>query len=80
MARLVGANKRFIEETIPHISSIMVAEIDDLLGWAEVIVLGQPDRKYIDAIAKSAKPEHHVIDLVGNLDPESIVCSYEGAL
>src|SRR5438034_3434425 len=39
-ARLVGANRRYIEEEIPHIASLMCANVQALLAHAEVLVIG----------------------------------------
>src|SRR5262249_55764444 len=38
IARLVGANRRFIEEEIPHIASLMCESVDALLAHAEILV------------------------------------------
>ena len=40
IARLVGANRRYIEEEIPHIASLMCDEVEALLAHAEVLVVG----------------------------------------
>jgi GDP-mannose 6-dehydrogenase len=39
-ARLIGANRRFIEERIPHLASLMVDAEESLITHAEVVVLG----------------------------------------
>lgn len=80
LARLVGANKRFIEEVIPHISRILVPDMVEMLSWADVIVIGRPDKELVDAVIAIATSEQHIIDLVGGLDPQSVESSYEGML
>jgi GDP-mannose 6-dehydrogenase len=40
LARLVGTNRSYIEEQIPHIASLMCDSLEQLLGHAEVLVLG----------------------------------------
>ena len=80
LARVVGANKRFIEETIPHISKIMVPDLIELISWADVIVIGQLDSQFVDALIANTTSEQHIIDLVDGLDPTAVGCSYEGAL
>jgi GDP-mannose 6-dehydrogenase len=80
LARLVGANKRFIEEVIPHISRILVPDIIEMLSWADVIVIGRPDKELVDAVIANATSEQHVIDMVGGLDPRSAESSYERML
>lgn len=80
LARLVGANKRFIEEVIPHISRILVSNLVEMLSWADVIVIGRPDKELIDAVTANATSDQHIIDLVGGFDSSSVESSYEGML
>ena len=44
IARLVGANRRFIEEEIPHISALMCDDVEALIAHAEVLVVGRRGR------------------------------------
>jgi len=62
MARLVGANRRYIEEEIPHIASLMCASAEALLAHAEVIVIGNACEDATEVLA-AAQPEHLTIDL-----------------
>jgi GDP-mannose 6-dehydrogenase len=52
IAKLVGANRRYITEEIPHISSLMVDSIHALVAHADVLVIGSDDRE-----------AHHLLDL-----------------
>jgi GDP-mannose 6-dehydrogenase len=62
VARLLGANRRYIEEQIPHIASLMCDDVDELLAHAEVLVLGNGGRQAADVLARAG--EHHaVVDL-----------------
>ncbi len=38
---IYGANRNFILETIPHIGRLLVTNIDQVLGWADQLVLAQ---------------------------------------
>src|SRR5713101_6255244 len=40
LAKLVGANKEYIERQIPHLSSLLSDTIDDVINASEVIVVG----------------------------------------
>ena len=44
IARLVGANRRYIEEEIPHIASLMCDDVEALVDHAEVLVIGSRGR------------------------------------
>jgi len=62
IARLVGANRRYIEEEIPHISSLMCDDLESLLAHAEVLVIGNADEQAARALA-GVRPGCVVIDL-----------------
>jgi GDP-mannose 6-dehydrogenase len=62
VARLVGANRRFIEEEIPHVAALMCDSLDALLAHAEVIVLGASDPD-AGAALQAAGPDQVVVDL-----------------
>jgi GDP-mannose 6-dehydrogenase len=40
LAKLMGANKEYIEKQIPHLSSLLCTTIDEVLDRSEVIVVG----------------------------------------
>jgi GDP-mannose 6-dehydrogenase len=62
IARLGGANRRYIEEGIPHIASLMCETTDVLLAHAEVLVVAHADEQARGALA-AARPDQLVIDL-----------------
>jgi GDP-mannose 6-dehydrogenase len=62
LARLSGANRRFIEEEIPHIASLMCADLASLLAHAEVLVIGHAGRDAVQSLS-TLRPGQDVIDL-----------------
>jgi GDP-mannose 6-dehydrogenase len=62
LARLVGANRRYIEEQIPHIASLMCEDAGALLDHAEVVVLGNGGPQAADVLS-ACGPQHLVVDL-----------------
>jgi GDP-mannose 6-dehydrogenase len=62
IARLGGANRRYIEEEIPHIASLMCETTDALLAHAEVLVVANADEQARQALA-AARPDQLVVDL-----------------
>ena len=68
LARLLGANKSFIEQHLPHIGEMLVPELADVVQTSDVLVLGSSSPAVIDALARLARPDQVVVDLV-NLPP-----------
>jgi GDP-mannose 6-dehydrogenase len=46
IASLVGANRDFILNRIPHISKLMVEDIDSVLAHAQTVVIGNKDPEF----------------------------------
>jgi len=63
-ARVFGANKQYIEAHIPHLTSLLLKDLEQVLEHAEVIVLGNNDPAFAEAI-RGLGPDKQVIDLVG---------------
>lgn len=74
LARLVGANRRYIEEEIPHIASLMCESAEELLAHAEVLVVGNADEQST-AVVRAAAPRRIVLDLTRSLPGLSPVAS-----
>lgn len=62
VARLVGANRRYIEEEIPHIASLLCDDAEALLSHAQVLVIGNTGEEATAVLAR-ARPDQHVVDL-----------------
>jgi GDP-mannose 6-dehydrogenase len=62
IARLGGANRRYIEEEIPHIASLMCDTPTELLAHAEVLVVANLDEHTREALA-AARPDQLVVHL-----------------
>lgn len=78
LARLIGANKRYIEQTIPHIGSLLTDDLDEVIRHAGVVVVGfrNPDvDRAVAAIAPGGPP---VVDLVGIDAATHTRARYEG--
>jgi GDP-mannose 6-dehydrogenase len=61
--RLAGSNRQFIEEVIPHIGSVLSADLESVLSAAEVVILGNKSASK-DQLARHLRPEQIVIDLI----------------
>lgn len=63
VARLMGANKVYIEKEISHISSLMCSNIEHLIHNSDVIIVGNKVDEFKEAL-KMVKENQVVIDLV----------------
>ncbi len=63
ISKLRGKNKKYLEEHIPHISKIMVEDIEDLISLSEVIVVSQKDSDFNKFVEKN-KITQTIIDLI----------------
>jgi GDP-mannose 6-dehydrogenase len=78
IARLVGANKEYINKQIPHLSSLLRDSIDEVIDAAEVIVVGNGSPEFVDAL-KRTRPDQTVIDLCrAKVAREDIPARYTG--
>jgi GDP-mannose 6-dehydrogenase len=63
LGRLAGANRQYIEEVIPHIGSVLSADLEAVLRYSEVVILGNKSASK-ERLAKYLRPDQIVIDLV----------------
>ena len=78
IARLVGANKEYINKQIPHLSSLLCETIDEVIDKSDVIVVGNAAPEFSDALKKT-RPEQRIVDLVRvKTDRAQIPARYEG--
>ena len=78
LARLVGANKEYIEERIPHLSSLLCESMDEVVANSDVLVVGNKSLDFTDALYR-ARPEQVIIDLVRlPIDTARVQAAYRG--
>ena len=78
VARLIGANRKYLEESIPHVSSLMEDSAQAVIAHAEVLVVGLSDKAIIDDLHAHCAPHHYVLDLVSVRDADQLKGTYRG--
>ena len=63
IARLVGANKDYINKQIPHLSSLLTESIDEVLEKSDVVVVGNGAPEFGEALTRT-RPDQVILDLV----------------
>jgi len=77
LAKLVGANRDYILNHIPHISQYMMADMDEVLAHGETLVIGNGSAEFRDILSRM-KPGQVVVDLVRISDAVSEAGRYDG--
>lgn len=77
MASITGSNRDYILNHIPHISRLMVDDINDILAHAEVILIGNDAVEFRDILSK-LQPHQIVVDFVRITTGRSEAGRYQG--
>lgn len=78
LARLVGANKSFLETNLPHIASLMCSSLDEIAADSEVLVVVKSAEAF-KSVARLLTKDQILIDLVGIIKHENdLHAVYEG--
>jgi GDP-mannose 6-dehydrogenase len=78
IARLVGANKTYINTQIPHLSSLLCDTIDEVIDGSDVLVVGNAAPEFSDALRRT-RADQIVLDLVRvKVDRTEIPAEYRG--
>ncbi len=77
IASLVGANRDFILNHIPHISRLMVGDIDAVLNHAETVVIGNKDPDF-GRVPERLRAGQFLVDFVRITEGGSANGNYDG--
>ena len=77
LASLVGANRDFILNRIPHISRLMVDDIDAVLNHGQTIVIGNSDPEFRQVPAR-LRDDQYLVDFVRVIPGKSTNGKYDG--
>ena len=77
IASLVGANRDFILNRIPHISKLMVEDIDSVLKHAQTIVIGNKDNEF-QGVPARLRDGQRLVDFVRITNRRSENGKYDG--
>jgi GDP-mannose 6-dehydrogenase len=78
LSQLLGANKRFIEAHLPHIGSLIRADIGDVVAGTDVLVVGLADATILVRLRDAVRADQTVIDLANIPRAADWPCEVEG--
>jgi GDP-mannose 6-dehydrogenase len=77
VAKLFGANKEYIEREIPHISSLMNSDLDQVIDQAEVIIIGKKEDRF-RLLSDKLNNGRVIVDLVRLFEVSDAGKQYQG--
>ncbi|HUR41949.1 MAG TPA: UDP-glucose/GDP-mannose dehydrogenase family protein [Verrucomicrobiae bacterium] len=69
-ARVHGANREYINSRIPHVSSLLKSNLDDVVSCSDVMVIGNKDRQF-EQVLNNLPQDKIAVDLVGFMQSTS---------
>ena len=78
LSQLLGANRRYIEQHLPHIGQLVQADIAAVINQSELIVVGLSGAKIVDALATHTRAGQKVLDLVNLPNRNGIAATVVG--
>lgn len=77
IASLIGANRDFIINRIPHISRLMVDCIDAVLDHSQIVVIGNNDPDF-HKVPAQLRDDQHLVDFVRIMEGKCSDSKYSG--
>jgi len=78
LSRLIGGNKAYIEQVLPHISAMMSDSLEEVVQSSDVIVVGHDMQDGGEKLVNLLKPNQLLIDLVKIQAGKPHSSAYEG--
>jgi GDP-mannose 6-dehydrogenase len=78
ISHLIGANKKYIEEVIPHIGNLMVDSVQEAMDGTGIVVVGLQGADIVEQLNANVTDSQMVLDLVGLSEPEKLRGEYRG--
>jgi GDP-mannose 6-dehydrogenase len=78
LSRLLGANKRYIEQHLPHIGNLIRDDLAHVVAESDVIVVGMLDKPVLARLRELVGQRHVIVDLAHIADAHAWPCTIEG--
>ena len=64
LSQLLGANRRYIEEHLPHLGRLVRSDIKEVIHESEFLVVGRSGIAIEEALIQFTRPDQRILDLV----------------
>jgi GDP-mannose 6-dehydrogenase len=77
-ANLVGANREYIENTIPHLASLMHERVEDVIDDCDVLIVSISSDALMIKLPRLIREDQILLDLVSLPVKSKLRCRYQG--
>jgi GDP-mannose 6-dehydrogenase len=78
LSQLLGANRRYIEQHLPHIGQLVRADIDAVIKDSELLVVALGDKTVTEALQRSLRADQQVLDLTRLANASELPAAVQG--
>ena len=78
LSSLIGANRRYIEQHVPHIGALVCRDLQTVIAEAELLIVALGDRDTLDGLRAHAREDQILVDLTGISHPGEIRGNHVG--
>ena len=78
LSRLLGANRRFIEQHIPHIGALLQPDLESVVANSDVLVVGSTDKRLVEPLRRLVRRDQYILDLVSLPELKDVPATVEG--
>ena len=78
LSQLLGANRRYIEQHLPHIGQLVRADIEVVITESELLVVALGDKTVTDALQRCLRADQQVLDLTRLANADELVAAVQG--
>ena len=78
VSQLIGANKKYIDEAIPHIGELMCETIEEAMVDSGTVIVGLQGDEIMAELHRLIRPEQFILDLVGIQGRDKLKGDFQG--
>jgi len=78
LSSLLGANRRFIEDRLPHIGALVRSELAAVVADSDVLLIGSSDKRTLEEMRRVVTADHVVVDLTHIGATDGLPAQYVG--
>jgi GDP-mannose 6-dehydrogenase len=64
LSNLLGANRRYIEQHVPHLGRLIRSDLESLVAESELLIVGLDDVRVSAALTRHVRPDQTILNLV----------------